>query len=170
MYDDRSLEEGFPLAGREEQTAETQEASSLWAEASGVGTKAFCRRFSKSQTYRLPSNKPAQTISGRPSQSERISSESHLVLFSLLPRLQPLPAFEKNKAENEIKARPLIAVNLASNATFFQAGCAAFPISCLHINEGSSRRIFPVSRPEPNHLGQPSGVACRSQIPSRAQS
>jgi hypothetical protein len=31
--------------------------------------------------------------------------------------------------------------------------CEPFPLACLHNNEGSSRRIFPVSRPEPHHLG-----------------
>jgi hypothetical protein len=37
--------------------------------------------------------------------------------------------------------------------TNFHSFCEPFPLVCLHNNEGSSRRIFPVSRPEPHHLG-----------------
>jgi len=35
----------------------------------------------------------------------------------------------------------------------FHSFCEPFPLACLHNNEGSSRRIFPVSRSEPHHLG-----------------
>jgi hypothetical protein len=35
----------------------------------------------------------------------------------------------------------------------FHSFCEPFPLACLHNDEGSSRRIFPVSRSEPHHLG-----------------
>ena len=37
------------------------------------------------------------------------------------------------------------------------------------MREGSSRCIFLVSLSEPNHLGQPSGIAFRSQVPNRTR-
>ena len=54
IYDGQGLEEGFRLAGCEEQATEAQEEISFGREASGAGAEAFCRRFSKSKASRLP--------------------------------------------------------------------------------------------------------------------
>lgn len=95
-------------------------------------------------------------------------SSDGIPLLLLCPATtQLICANARAKGLIEVAARVLASFNLEIK-TLSTSRCEGYFSSCLHVSGGSSHLSLGTAGTV--HFGQASGVACRSQVPSRAQS